>query len=149
MLRDKEKIYTQDMTQDMHVYGFKKRATSKMNRSTHTLSILLEQLRSSLGAGKEQPRRSLGYAYSEVTARRQRDYGLSLTRLRLVIITLLALMIFGATNALGQTPFTLSTADDVTNGTEKLYWMESYAAEGFYMIAHTNNLLLIGMILFF
>ena len=100
------------MTQDMHVYGFKKRATSKMNRSTHTLSILLEQLRSSLGAGKEQLRRSLeaGKRQSgvrlvgnEVTARRQRDYGSSLTRLRLVIITLLTLMTFGATNALAQT----------------------------------------------
>ena len=37
-------------------------------------------------------------------------------------------------------PFDITTADDVTNRTEKLYWMESYGAPGFYMIAHTNNL---------
>ena len=102
------------MTQDMHVYGFKKRATSKMNRSTHTLSILLEQLRSSLEAGKKQLRSSLEagkrqsgvrLVTNEVTARRQRDYGSLATRLRLVIITLLALMTFGATNALAQTNY--------------------------------------------
>ena len=102
------------MTQDMHVYGIKKRATSKMNRSTHTLSILLEQLRSSLGAGKEQPRSSLEagkrqsgvrLVVNEMASRRQRDYGSSLTRLRLVIITLLTLMTFGATNAWAQTDF--------------------------------------------
>ena len=99
------------MTQDMHVYGFKKRATREMNRSTHTLSILLEQLRSSLGAGKEQLRSSLEagkrqsgvrLVANEITSRRQRDYGSSLTRLRLVIITLLALMTLGATNAWAQ-----------------------------------------------
>ena len=44
------------MTQDMHVYETKKRATREMNRSTHTLSILEEQLRSSLGAGKSMVR---------------------------------------------------------------------------------------------
>ena len=103
------------MTQDMHVYGFKKRATREMNRSTHTLSILLEQLRSSLGAGKEQLRSSLEYAYNEVTARRQRGYVSSLTRLRLVIIMLLALMTFGAGNALAQTDY---------SGT---YYIASYA----------------------
>ena len=54
------------MTQDMHVYGFKKRATSKMNRSTHTLSILLEQLRSSLGAGKEQVRSRPEYGKEQI-----------------------------------------------------------------------------------
>ena len=95
----------------MHVYGIMKRATSKMNRSTHTLSILLEQLRSSLGAGKEQLRSSLEagkrqsgvrLVTNEVTARRQRDYVSSSTRLRLVIITLLALMTFGINNVLAQ-----------------------------------------------
>ena len=49
------------MTQDMHVYGIMKRATSKMNHSTHTLSILMKQLRSSLEAGKKQPRVWLDY----------------------------------------------------------------------------------------
>ena len=66
----------------------------------------MSMLRSSLGAGKEQLRSSLGAANrlvtNEVTARRQRDYGSSLTRLRLVIIMLLTLMTLGATNAWGQ-----------------------------------------------
>ena len=101
------------MTQDMHVYGIMKRATSEMNRSAHTLSILMKQLRSRQEAGKKQLRNSLeagkrqsgARLVNEITARRQRDYGLSLTRLRLVIIMLLALMTFGATNALAQTDY--------------------------------------------
>ena len=43
--------------------------------------------------------------FNEVTARRQRDYGSSLTRLRLVIITLLTLMTLGAGNAWAQTDY--------------------------------------------
>ena len=67
------------MTQYMHVHGFKKRATSKMNRSTHTLSRLMSMLRVWLEAGKKQLRSSLeaGKRQSgvrlvpnEVTARR-------------------------------------------------------------------------------
>ena len=38
-----------------------------------------------------------------------------------------------------QHPFTLTTPDDVTYGTESLYWMESSSANGFYAIPHTNN----------
>ena len=38
-----------------------------------------------------------------------------------------------------QTQITLTTANDVTNHTETLYWIESYGATGFYMIPHTNN----------
>ena len=99
------------MTQYMHVYGFKKRATSKMNRSTHTLSILMSMLRVWLEAGKKQLRSSLEagkrqsgvrLVANEITARRQRGYGSSLTRLRLVIIMLLALMTFGINNVLAQ-----------------------------------------------
>ena len=36
--------------------------------------------------------------------------------------------------AKAQHPFTLTTADDVTNGTETLYWIESKGATGFFMI---------------
>ena len=35
--------------------------------------------------------------------------------------------------------FTLTTADDITNGTETLYWIESVGANGFYAIPHTDN----------
>ena len=77
------------MTQDMHVYGFKERATSEMNHSTLTLSILLKQLRSSLEAGKEQARVWL-------------EYVLPSTRLRLVVTLLLTLITFGATDAWAQ-----------------------------------------------
>ena len=75
----------------------------EMSPYRHTLSILMEQLRSSLGAGKEQLRSSLEYANSDITARCQRHYGSCPTRLRLVVIMLLTLMTFGATNALAQT----------------------------------------------
>ena len=77
-------------------------------RCTQALGRLMSKLRSSLGAAWEQPRSSLEFAYSmlmttflrpfsckraelerrlaanEITARCQRDYGSSLTRLRLV-----------------------------------------------------------------
>ena len=39
----------------------------EMSPSRHTLSILMEQLRSSLGAGKEQLKSSLGAAYAMPT----------------------------------------------------------------------------------
>ena len=41
--------------------------------------------------------------------------------------------------ARAQHPFTLTTADDVANHTETLYWIESNGAEGFYAIPHTDN----------
>ena len=77
-------------------------------RCTQALGRLMSKLRSSLGAAWEQPGSSLEYAYSmlmttflrpfsckraelerrlaanEITARCQRDYGSSLTRLRLM-----------------------------------------------------------------
>ena len=39
------------------------------------------------------------------------------------------------------TPFgvILTTAEDITNHTEKLYWMESVGATGFYAVPHSNN----------
>ena len=42
--------------------------------------------------------------------------------------------------AKAQHPFTLTTADDVTNGTETLYWIESKGATGFFMIPMGNYL---------
>ena len=95
-------------------------------RCTQALAILMSKLRSSLGAAWEQPRSSLEYAYSmlmttflrpfsckraelerrlaanEITARPSRDYGSSLTRLRLVM-SLLLMLIVGSSSVWGQT----------------------------------------------
>ena len=53
---------------------------------------------------------------------------------------LIVLMMAWMIPAKAQQPqITLTTANDVTNHTETLYWIESYGATGFYMIPHTNN----------
>ena len=38
-----------------------------------------------------------------------------------------------------QLPFTVTTSEDVTNHTEKLYWIEANGATGFYAIPHTDD----------
>ena len=51
-----------------------------------------------------------------------------------------ALMVMMMTSILtAKAQFTLTTPDDVTNHIEKLYWIESNGAAGFYAIPHTNN----------
>ena len=65
-------------------------------RCTQALGRLMSMLRVWLEAAWKQLRSSLEYAYNEITAH-------SLTRLRLVIIMLLALMTLGASNAFGVT----------------------------------------------
>jgi len=60
-------------------------------------------------------------------------------RALLRLSSLLLMLCLGVIEAWGQHPFTLTTADDVTNHTETLYWMESAGADGFYAIPHTNN----------
>ena len=52
---------------------------------------------------------------------------------------LMVLMIAQMIPAKAQHPFTLTTADDVTNGTETLYWIESKGATGFFMIPKTTD----------
>ena len=89
------------------------------------LGAAMEQQRSSKGAVKEQQRSSLEVAWSmvkvclryayaiptrlrlvghEITAHSQRDYGSSLTRLRLTI-SLLLFLVLGSENVWGQTDF--------------------------------------------
>ena len=106
-------------------YGYTKQAESNHQGSKHTLAILLSKLRSSLGAAWEQPGSSLEYAYSmlmmtflrpfsskraelerrltldDITARRSRDYGSLMTRLRLTISMLLMLTL-GSSSVWGQ-----------------------------------------------
>ena len=36
-------------------------------------------------------------------------------------------------------PFEVTTTDDITNHTEKLYWIESAGATGFYAVPHSDN----------
>ena len=46
----------------------------------------------------------------------------------------------GATGAWGQTlPFEVTTADDITNHSEKFYWIESVGATGFYAVPHSDD----------
>lgn len=108
-------------------YGYTKQVESNHQGSKHTLAILMSKLRSSLGTAWEQPGSSLEYAYSmlmttflrpfsskraelerrlasdEITARPSRDYGSSLTSLRLVVYVLL-LLTLGNGSVWGQTP---------------------------------------------
>ena len=98
-------------------HGYRKQVESHHQGSKHTLASLMSKLRSSLGAAWEQARSSLEYAYSmlmttilrpfsskraelerrlvpdEITARPSRDYGSSLTILRLVVSMLLFLVL--------------------------------------------------------
>ena len=98
-------------------HGYRKQVESHHQGSKHTLASLMSKLRSSLGAAWEQPGSSLEYAYSmlmttilrpfsskraelerrlvpdEITARPSRDYGSSLTILRLVVSMLLFLVL--------------------------------------------------------
>lgn len=109
-------------------YGYKKQADSNHQGSRHTLAILLSKLRSSLGAAWEQAGSSLEYAYSmlmttilrpfsskraelerrlasdEIMARPSRNYGSSLTILRLVV-SMLLLLIVGTENVCGHTDY--------------------------------------------
>ena len=109
-------------------YGYRKQVESHHQGSKHTLAILMSKLRSSLGAAWEQPGSSLEYAYSmlmttflrpfsskraelerrlasdEITARPSRDYGSSVTILRLVV-SMLLLLIVGSGNVWGQVTY--------------------------------------------
>ena len=70
-------------------YRSKKQVTRLMAGFSHTLSLLMSMLRVSLEAAWSMARVWLDYAYSEITARLQRDYGSSVTSLRLVVSLLL------------------------------------------------------------
>ena len=75
-----------------------------MAGSSHTLAILMSKLRVSLEAAWKQPRVCLEYAYSEITAHAQRDYGSRSARLRLVV-SLLLMLIVGSSSVWGQTDY--------------------------------------------
>ena len=93
-------------------YRSKKQVTRELEGSSHTLAILMSMLRVWLEYAWSMPRVCLRYAYAtptssrltldELTARPSRDYGSSLTRLRLVI-SLLLMLIVGSSNVWGQT----------------------------------------------
>ena len=52
---------------------------------------------------------------------------------------LLLMLLSGVSEAWGQPSVTLTTAQDVSDGTEVLYWIESFGATGFYMIPMGTN----------
>lgn len=60
-------------------------------------------------------------------------------RLFLRYFALAAVMMAWMMSAKAQLPFTPTTSDDVTNGTEKLYWIESVGATGFYAVPHSDD----------
>ena len=127
-------------------YGFKKQVTRDQQGSSLTLASLMSKLRSRLGAAWEQARSSLEYAYSmlmttflrpfsskraelerrlaanEITARPSRDYGSSLTRLRLVV-SMLLLLTLGSSSVWGQTDYsgTYYIASDYKSGSTYQY----------------------------
>ena len=114
-----------------------------MTSCRHTLPILIEyawsMARVWLEYGWSMARVWLEYGYSEITAHSQRDYSSLSTRLRLTI-SLLLMLTLGSSSVWGQTlPFEVTTNDDITNQTEKLYWIESAGATGFYAVPHSNN----------
>ena len=122
-------------------------------RCTQALAILMSKLRSSLGAAWEQPGGSLEYAYSmlmttflrpfsskraelerrlaanEITARPSRDYGSSLTRLRLVV-SLLLMLTLGSSSVWGQD----------YSGT---YYIGNYNNKGYNVETPANNYYLV------
>ena len=147
-------------------HGYRKQVESHHQGSKHTLAILMSKLRSSLGAAWEQPRSSLEYAYSmlmttflrpfsskraelerrlasdEITARPSRDYGSSLTRLRLVI-SLLLMLTLGSSSVWGQSPVEITTdtnGNSIIEDSEKKYYLiQSYLNTGFYMRPNSTN----------
>ena len=56
-----------------------------------------------------------------------------------LVVTLLLMMVVGVSEAWADHPFTLTTAQDVSAGTETLYWIESNGATGFYMIPDNSS----------
>ena len=88
------------------------------------------------------PRVWLEYAYSEITAHSRRDYGSSVTRLRL-IISLLLMLTLGSGSVWGQSPVEITT-DTNGNGTiedseKKFYLIQTNAFPSFYIAPQANN----------
>ena len=120
-------------------YGYTKQVESHHQGSKHTLAILLSKLRSSLEAAWSKARVRLEYAYSmlmttflrpfsskraelerrlasdEITARPSRDYGSSLTSLRLVV-SMLLLLTLGSGNVWGQITYKYYAIHNKDNG---------------------------------
>ena len=133
-------------------------------RCTQALAILMSKLRSSLGAAWEQSGSSLEYAYSmlmttflrpfsckraelerrlaanEITARPSRDYGSSLTRLRLTI-SLLLMLTLGSGSVWGQTGYSgvyyIGTAGYNANSPANNYYL--CPTEGWIYYKPTNQ----------
>lgn len=67
--------------------------------------------------------------------------GISFTMNRALRLAAMVVMLaMGVTRMWGQSlPFVVTTDDDVTNHTEKFYWIESVGATGFYAVPHSDN----------
>ena len=143
-------------------YGYRKQVESHHQGSKHTLAILMSKLRSSLGAAWEQPGSSLEYAYSmlmttflrpfsskraelerrlvsdEITARPSRDYGSSLTILRLVV-SLLLMLTLGSGSVWGDDysgMYYIGTVAHSTESTTNNFYL--CPTEGYYYYQSTS-----------
>ena len=81
-----------------------------------------------------------GYSFFHI----EKEYSLTIAQIfrnKIILRSLLVavMMVCNLVGAWAQAPFTLTTADDVTNGTEKLYWIESRGAQGFFAIPMANS----------
>ena len=115
----------------MHVYETKKRATSEMNRSTHTLSILKEY-------GWSKPRVCLEAGWSMLRVCLEPAKALR------PVMTLLLMLTLGTTGAWGQTGPVEITTDANGNGTiedseKKLYLIQTNAFPSFYIAPQDKN----------
>ena len=147
-------------------YGYRKQVESHHQGSKHTLASLMSMLRSCLEGAWEQPGSSQEAAWEqartrflrpfgskraelerrlasdEITARASRDYGSSLTRLRLTISMLLMLMV-GVNGAWGQSPVEITTDTNengiIDDNEKKFYLIQTNAFPSFYIVPQANN----------
>ena len=79
--------------------------------------------------------------FGENSRRIQGEFRLNSQRMHLLrFVACLILIVVGVGEVWGQTlPFEVTTADDITNHSEKFYWIESAGATGFYAVPHSNN----------
>jgi len=145
------------MTQDMgnKISHHNQAVARELAGSRQALGRLMSMARSRQGAGKEQARSKQGAGYSmgrvwleHLLVRPERTLGTSgaypqsvggvLHTLRYAVCLIL-MMFVGVSEAWGQHPFTLTTASDITNGTQHYYLIQSIERPSFYAIPHSNS----------
>ena len=156
------------MTQDMgnNISYCSKALAREMARSKQALGRLISMLRDCSATLRPQVRECLHFAtphsdqwsenawsmariWSEnVFVRKERTLSPSRTNsqsvgheLRFIryAAVLILMMVVGVSEIRGQHPFTLTTASDITNGTQHYYLIQSIERPSFYAIPHSNS----------